>query len=159
MKHFVTEKPTEAGLRGQTGWVNWPVRLPHSRWQDSGEGGMWVHAFWPCDFSAGTDLHDSFIRCTGPEAVIALPTQDAPIGDTAATIYDRQPDGKEYLDAGVPVLAAVCLGTTSISYVDADTGAYWQCTEVDLTGRGQALLRTLSNLYSRSPILVTYLDR
>jgi hypothetical protein len=146
---------------GQSGWVDWPHPSP-TRWHDTGEGGMWVYAFWPYD----TD--QAFVRCNDVESTIALPMPDFVTSDKANEIYlgveelgNRAVtiDGQimAALDAGTPVLAAVCLGSTSSSYANP-AGAYWQCTVNDLTDEGMTLIRLLTMLYRRRVVLITYLD-
>lgn len=169
-------------LPGSTGWIKWPD-ISSGEWTDSGEGGVWVYAFWPCQFSEEvtkptyavppdhelasetmTFEYDPFVRCIGPESTIALPNPDVllsddqiyPLEDVPLSAQDREADLWHMFDAGVPVLAAVCLGTSGHSYVNND--GYWHCAEDDLTDKGQALLAVLNQLYTREPVLVTYLD-
>ncbi len=170
---------------GATGGVNWPAGQPE--WKVTGEGGMWVHAFWLADFSTPqtqyryavapdhplaevTDVYqrDPFIRCHGPETTICLPQPDCPVSDSTPRVYhprpelDRDTDLEGYTigvyDAGYAVLAAVCLGTSGMSFRHADTGEPWQCTEDDLSHQGLAALAVLDLLYGRAAVLVTYLD-
>ncbi len=98
---------------GATGYVQWPEGI--DGWGDTGEGGMWVAAFWLCDFSIEdiqpmfdpigdgltdaeraqmmTYRRDPFIRCHGPESTIALPLPDAVAsGEQADRIYREPPE-------------------------------------------------------------------
>lgn len=178
---------------GQTGYVKWPK--PRRHLLDTGEGGLWVYAFWLCEYSeqvtqpvyVGLDIldesrltsetvtyyDDPFIRCHGPDTVISLPLPDVVVSDNDEDVYPgelmiEQPTGKhvaweqreEYVrylaDAGVTTLAAVCLGSSSLSL--ADRGRYWTCGFDDLTHRGRSLVRRLNRLYRRKARILTYLD-
>ncbi len=149
-----------------TGCIRWPEL--GSFWSDGGEGGMWVYAFWPTNSAATRE--DPFIRCHGPAATINLTRPDFIVKD-AGEIYDPpraprvvpadfDPESGQYmldvLDAGLPVLAAVCLGTTEITFMHE--GQYWFATDADLTQEGLDVVGALNLLYERSFRLVTYLD-
>lgn len=162
---------------GSTGWINWPTHL-----NDTGEGGMWVYAFWVSDLDSRTIvvnenepaekiaiLRDSFVKCFGPQTTLALPWQNFVVSSNERQIYvpsEDFPDPKEdrdafnmaIADAGVPVLAAVCLGTSVHSWTDYEGNDYWSCTEEDLTKPGHMLVASLNRLYGREAILITYLD-
>lgn len=177
---------------GATGYVKWPEGV--EGWRDCGEGGMWVAAFWPANFSIAEDVplfdpavdgltdedraqtftysRDSFVRCHGPEATIALPFPDSVAsGQEADRIYrdpaDPPPEGasrqqvEQYaynlMDAAHPVLGALVLGTSATAWVDAE-GSYWSASTEELTSRGRALVVALNTLYDRPPVVVTYLD-
>lgn len=146
---------------GSTGWVTWPS-LPSERWHDTGEGGMWVMAYY-----LASPGRDDFVRCCGPKGTIALPLPDREISPAASRVY-RDIEGTAALpwgmdrteavyDAGWPVLAAFCVGTSGTSLADAN-GDYFDASFEDLTLRGANVLTALSQLYGRSPVLVTYLD-
>ncbi len=186
---------------GETGCVRWPSGEP---WHDSGEGGLWVYAFWKVetvpaskpmydvrpgdeDYDELVDVRfeyerDPFVRCIGPDSTILLPRSHTRVAGPDKTIvlplpdvvsddpgqiyyrdFDARPNwGDEdydrwHLDAGVGVLAAVCLGTSGPSWCDAD-GNYWACTDETLTENGRQLLAHLDALYSRGHHFVTYLD-
>lgn len=121
---------------------------------------------------------DPFLYCHGPDATIALPQPDSVASTTADLIYpdyDRDHDQEpgppvnyrdpqlverrilDTMDAGRPVLAAVLLGTCGSAWVN-DTGELWVCRTQNLTWPGRGLLTQLARLYSRDPVLVTYLD-
>lgn len=145
-----------------SGWVVWPEL--GERWHDTGEGGMWVHAFWLADYSR--DDSDPFVHCCGVQATIALPHPDVVAGVWPGTLPDGRfyqplswprPDSDVLRNAGPPVLAALCLGSTGVSYCTDDDG-YFICAPGDLTGAGKRLLAAASQLYEREPVIVTYLD-
>lgn len=160
---------------GNTGYVCWP-ELPHPRWRDTGEGGMWVYAHWPVEAAAvepraidevPTDITvDPFIRCHGPEATIALPLPDAVASPNGAEIYDsswfdaRPTEPADMLraiyGASTPVLASVCLGTSGTAY--ADDNGYFHAGMDDITDRGWVAIIALNRLYGRQPVIITYLD-
>ncbi len=152
-----------------TGFVDWPTA--DGRWKDSGEGGMWVYAFWLTKTDPLHELQwpDPFIACHGVESTVCLPLPDSIVSDGSDRVYFRDydllpnrgtdPEGwaMGLMDAGHAVLAAVCLGSTGNTWADPD-GQYWQCRVDDLSSRGRALLVALNALYDREPVLVTYLD-
>ncbi len=95
---------------GATGYVQWPEGI--DGWRDSGEGGMWVVAFWLAEFSVevcepmfdpAADLpeedrgrmhtfrRDPFVRCHGPESTIALPFPDSVASAEEADRVYRDP--------------------------------------------------------------------
>ncbi len=156
---------------GATGYVNWPEGL--DGWRASGEGGMWVAAFWLCEL--GEDDQDPFVRCHGPEYTIALPFPDSVATALPAdrlyrddlkldlpwepepTRMQVEQHAYDQMDAAHPVLAAVVLGTSAICWSDGE-GNYWSATTEELTSRGRALVVALNALYDRQAIVVTYLD-
>ncbi len=162
------------GKKPNLGYVNWPNRTADT---DDSFGGMWVYAFWRAEYTesvdAGVDLFkanvaavhkDPFIHAEGAEHVIALPVPwramfshsiyptDRVVPSVPVTMENIQRgDFIRYtLDAGVPVLAAVCLGTSSVTY----TG--WFCQRGSLTKPGRKLLDVLNTLYGRQAELITY---
>ncbi len=153
-----------------TGFVDWPKA--GGVWTDSGEGGMWVYAFWLAK-THPPDLEfrwpDPFIACHGVEATVCLPLPDSIVSDNPEQIYfrdfdelpDRDADPEGYtigvMDSGYQVIAAVCLGSTGNTWLD-DQGRHWQCRPETLNSRGRALIVALNALYDREPVLVTYLD-
>ncbi len=135
---------------------------------------MFVYAFAPCahthpdpvEGQSVPRMRDAFVVCNEVEHVIALPMPDCPVSDTTSLIYDMSPtavpmspaDPVGYDNAGVPVLAAVCLGTSRLAYQHVTTGQPWQCTVEDLTAQGYSLYALLSQLYGRGLVLGAYLD-
>lgn len=114
---------------------------------------------------------DPYVKCTGPDATITLakPNQVVSVNSLypAERLQRYVPPGssakerERYLlsvyDAGAPVLAAICLGSTSRSLVYAD-GSRWECTLTDLTKAGTKIIKLLNQLYNREACLVTFLD-
>lgn len=149
-----------------SGWVAWPDADP--TWKDTGEGGMWVYAF-VLAAGDGDPGSDAFVRCHGPAETICLPMPDVVVSDTEPAVYPtghsarvlETPPGEDRVigvfDAGYSVLAAVCLGSSSVPYGNHEIG-HWQCRDTDLTHEGRILLAHLRQLYGRNPVLVTYLD-
>ena len=153
-----------------SGFVDWPTA--GERWRDSGEGGMWVYAFWLAKTHPPDPEFrwpDPFIACHGVETTVCLPLPDSTVSDGVEQVYFRDtedlpgraedPEGYTIavMDAGHQVLAAVCLGSTGNSWVDGQ-GNYFQCRTETLNSRGRALIIALNALYDREPVLVTYLD-
>lgn len=169
-----------------TGCVKWP-RVGRNFHHTTGDG-MWVTAFYRTAFApaqldlvleksgtaAARRLVDSFIRCHGPGETVALPLPDCVVSPDAERIYPASispvevgPSGpasgriewlRFVLDAGVPVLAAVNLGSTHQVFAHTDTNDYWHASVKDLTWSGRRLLRNLAQLYGRRPHLLTYIS-
>lgn len=162
-------KQTEAGC------VRWPVDVPD--WTDSGEGGMWVTAYWLADFESVVESkgrtwdgieftvpRDPFIKCHGPDSTIGLPVPEWVTSPNYAQVYEvtDPEDDPHTIDvnpysAGRGVLAAAVLATTRASYVNSD-GKHWHAEVADLTVLGQKIIQVISLNYLRTPVLVTYLD-
>lgn len=58
----------------------------------------------------------------------------------------------------VPLLAAICLGSSGGSFYDTEAGRMWTCKAEDLTSDGHQLLASLEKLYGRPAKLLTFLD-
>jgi hypothetical protein len=71
---------------------------------------------------------------------------------------DRRRRLKEEDLYSVPLLASVCLGSSSEAYFDDQRGDYWTASRQDLTGEGRRLVRGLERLYGRPAELLTFLD-
>jgi hypothetical protein len=163
-----------------SGHVNWPSE--RDGYHDTGEGGLWAYVFFLQQPEGDADPFDD---CSDPGTVIMLPRPDvvchddggiydphmtykpypqAPRADmlsrTAATDYAHalQSHDREMLDAGMNVLAAVCLGSTGRSWFSDRNGAYFKVTADELDVDGRQLIDTLAEFYGRSPHFVTYLD-
>lgn len=137
------------------GCVNWPIETC----ENTGEGGMWVYVFVLAE-----DREDEFVHCCGPATTISLPMPDVVTSDPGR-VYEGAPSdpGDEtshaWCNAGRPVLAAACLGTSGGSWYDERFGRYWACAREDLTEAGRTLMDGLSALYGGAIVhLTTYLD-
>lgn len=117
-------------------------------------------------------LRDPFIHCEGPDYTIALPQPHNALGGSLVYPATRRleytepldPDAihrgnylRYTMDAGAPVLAAVCLGSVPFVYTLGVAG--WLATPKDLTRKGRKLVDAISELYGGRPAhLVTYVD-
>ena len=167
------------------GYITWPDRRFTT---DPLLGGMWVYAFWLADYTEPVDAglnivnaditglaRDPFIHCSGPEHTIMLPKperalrggnvypsdlEQPPVDPTDPDALARGTYLRHTLDAGVPVLAAICLGSTAKVYVNGTQDTYWAATPKDLNRRGRKLMKALSDLFGadRPVELVTYVD-
>lgn len=173
-----------AGQAGQSGCVNWPT--PADGYHDSGEGGLWAYVFFKADDAASfADCHTpaGVIALPQQDVVSHDPAEIYERGLALAEYpsYPRDPTTRaplaqvtqqqaiEYanahadfylstLDAGTSVLAALCLGSTSLSLFSDSRGEYFEVTRDTLTQQGQFLVDQLSAFYGRPPCFVTYLD-
>ena len=161
-----------------SGWITWPER--RTDYTATGGAGMWVYAFWLADYRRHEILgglpRDLFIHCHGPEFTLTMPRPAHVTSPNHNTVYPdgriRQPveplapDAVErgnylrsVLDAGAPVIAAVCLGSTATVYAHPDTGQFWYATLADLSRKGRKLIATLNDMLGPRPAeLVTYMD-
>lgn len=120
---------------------------------------------------------DPFVHCHEVLGTIALPMPDVIASPNTHRVYGntakhaasypadtKDADARERwaidtLSAGLPVLAAVCLGTTAHTYVHKTAGDYWYADIKQLTWSGRRLVQFLSDLYGdRQVELVTYVD-
>lgn len=162
-----------------TGYISWPKGR---RARPADGDGMWVYAYWlyePVKDPVFVDAlaKDPFVRCFGAEHTVQLPRPAMVASPNAPELYppDREvrpvaPTDRDALhrgnylrstlDAGKPVLAAVCLGTTSRVFAhEDDAQRYWYASWADLTRAGRGLVARLSKLYGpRTTHLVTYVD-
>lgn len=139
-----------------TGVINWP-RNNEMGWTDTREGGTFVYAYWLADHSPrGLDLIDGknwsedwFVRHPWAEDVIETVYAGGGTGLSASP-------NVSYLD-DARVLAAVCLGTNDGAFYHPTRDGYWWASEGDLSRHGAKVVRELSRLYQRQPLIVTYL--
>lgn len=158
-----------------TGEVEWPVS---NLWRHTGEGGMWVTAFW--EVPSG-DAEYEWSTCIGPGRTYSF-QEDAVGVDTGEDYYswfssfeEREAREKEWVAENPtmhyfetrnhfedylsgPFYAAVDLGTTGGSWAHPDTGDYFVCTRNNLSRRGKMIVTMLDNLYKVPGKLVTFLD-
>lgn len=113
---------------------------------------MWAYAF----VLAKPYGSEPFEPCIGPGSTIMLTEPDVIVGDPGRVYdvgtYDNEPT------VGMPVLAAVLLGSTNLSLWSERDVAYFTATADDLTPEGVALLDALQALYERPVAIVTFLD-
>lgn len=142
-----------------SGFIAWPKHL-----KNTGEGGMFVYAVVP-PTEAFSD--DKFIHCSGVDSVYLEYPGRLLEEDSENRVLERAwfPDitlSYEYQNRlTIPLLAAVCLGSTGGAWYDeaaGGSGRYWICTLDDLTVRGISLMANLRDLYGREAQLLTFLD-
>lgn len=110
------------------------------------EDGMFVVAYWP---AAPGDV-------TIP--VRAELTEVVTHGHATEQVRQIWPYPAEHRELSHELHAAVLLGTTTDSWWDERTGAYWVATREDLTDEGQRLVVALDRAYGVSAILLTHLS-
>ena len=128
-----------------TGYVNWPIYL-----KNTGEGGMFIYAVVPAQ--------KSFQRCCGVASCCLL-MGEVLVEECAEKEFFPHLSLEDYRFENflsVPLLAAVCLGSSGGSFWDGEE--YWCCTTSDLTDAGFRLVMMLGELYGVEPELLTFLD-
>lgn len=150
-----------------TGYINWQ-RLGRI-WHDTGEGSTFVYAFWPAEQDhhredSGISLFkprgkhpDWFVFADGAETVLNSAVHESWVVSPNVSEVYIEPEEAEFSNR--PVLAAICLGTVNAIYASRSRSAYWWCGHGDLTWQGKTLIRSISALYERPPVLLTYLAR
>lgn len=152
-------------MKTATGVIDWPTNS-RSTWVNTQEGGTWVYAFWLADHSrppaeVGVSLFkpspdyypDPFLLHPEAENVI-LPVRDLEFVISPNGLYDPE-DDTEHI--GRPIIAAVCLGTSTDTYSSIKHEKYWWCSMDDLTRQGRKTVNAVTKLLGRPPILITYL--
>ncbi len=130
------------------------------------QGTTFVYAYWLVDFDRSTRDHgvtllkdedehpdwfihadpaDSLLYSVLDSNLIASPNAEQVYGVDGSTVYAR------------PLLGSVCLGSASTTYRHRD-GLYWWCAVDDLTRQGRRLIKELSMLYLRQPVIVTFMS-
>jgi hypothetical protein len=144
---------------GDSGYIDW--HRMHHQLQDTALGSTFVYAFWLADYGYNTQDHglrlvkprgahpDPFIYAPGADEVLFSVSHDSwSVSPNLAQVYDTHLTSR-------PALASVCLGTSSSLY--ARDGEYWWAARGDLTRSGRRVIKDLSHLYGRTPVLLTYL--
>jgi hypothetical protein len=145
---------------GDSGYIDWH-RL-HTHLRDTGTGSTFVYAFWLADYDRnardyglmlikpGGAHPDPFIYGTGADEVLFSVARDGwSISPNLTGFYDTHLTSR-------PALGAICLGTSTHLYAQGED--YWWCAYPDLTRTGRKLVKQLSELYGRTPLLLTYLS-
>lgn len=133
--------------------VNFPTDAD-SRYRDTGENGMFVYAVVPYDRGLGDRAS---VLYSAPFMLVR--------GENLMNEMDfwfaTQVGKDDSIDTSPQLLCCLLLGSTRWCGYDQNQGGhtgYWQCKAEDLTVEGQALLKTLEQLYGRPPLLLTFLD-
>jgi hypothetical protein len=155
-----------------SGEVEWPLS---DLWQHTGEGGMWVSAFWRVPEG------EAWQKCIGPGRTYSFEEHAVGVdtGESYASWFpsddEREQSEKEwtekhpdvhYFDTrdhfydylSGPFYGAIDLGTTGGSWIHPESGEYFVCTRANLTRRGKMIVTMLDNLYGVTGKLVTFLD-
>lgn len=149
----------------QTGYIDWQrlARSPH--WQDTNEGVTFVYAFWMADYGYPRgDAGLAMLRDNGahPDWFCAGQHVDQVIAAGVGPGDVISPNMVAVFDDNLisrPLLASVCLGSASSTFATAENAAgYWWCADRDLNRKGRRVVKELTGLYLRPPVLLTFLD-
>lgn len=147
-----------------TGYIDWH-RLGRTRpWTDTRQGNTFVYAYWTADH--GYSEHDRGVGLLKPRA--QHPDWFLYAEQADKILFSALPDGlvaspnlTQVYDTHLtarPLLGSILLGTVQTTYAYPDQSAYWWASGNDLTRPGRRLLKQLSMLYLRPPIIVTFLE-
>lgn len=149
---------------GHSGYIDWHGVSRKKPGAHTSAGQSYVYAFWLVDYGRATADHgvtllkredrhpDWFLHAENADGVLVAHARPDTLLDTAG--WDKvfgAPTSR-------PLLASVLLGTANRVHHEDATAGYWQCAEEDLTSRGKRLIKDLTLLYLRAPVLVTFLD-
>lgn len=143
-----------------TGFIDWPRLNKSTVWTDTCKGFTYVYAFWLADYPnpdtglailRGLGMHPDWF-CAGMKVDQVLSVEIHPKDIVS-------PNMNQIYEHGVyarPILAAICLGSADSTF---NNGSYfWWAAPGDLTRQGDRLLKDISALYEREPVLLTFLD-
>ena len=148
-----------------SGYINWPTHLTNS-----GEGGSYVFLIVEESLS---DKRDEFVHCFMTSACLCLGDVIEPDykdeWDELGQIFPlerkffpnwRNPGIENNTEKAlsVPLLAAICLGTSNGSWYYGHYEQIWNCSFDNLTTEGQNLYNVIKHLYNREPTLLTFID-
>ena len=160
----------------QTPLIRWPEI--GSEFRDGGENGMYIMLVVP--------QPNEWVReCVEESPITLMGIPDAPLSDTQ-DLWNREDASEQHKaldkaynalkdksdevsaremysmipqdDLSVQMLAAIELGTTSVTYMSEALDDYWQATIKDLTLAGQVLHNTLELAFGITPRILTFLD-
>lgn len=145
-----------------TGYIDWD-KIAASRWTDTREGGTCVYAYWLSEhrkmhWDSGLDMlreidaPDPFVKVQWAAHMIgAFSSPTGYVSPNKSRVYDHEDNTR-------PILAAMCLGSSGSTFKDPSRDRYWWAAGTDLSFRGRRILRTVSRMYARPPVILTYLD-
>lgn len=149
---------------GHTGYIDWN-RLSRT-FTDTRYGNTFVCAYWLVDY--GRNQHDhgvSLLKGEGshPDWFINAERADLTLRASVGLSITASPNVTEVFDTdqfdsswtAKPLLASVLLGNADTTYVK--DGHYWWCAMQDLTRPGRRMVKDLSMLYLRPPVIVSFL--
>lgn len=156
--------------------VNFPI---DGRWEDSGEGGLYVLLVAPEPDDWADSCHrDVSIMMTLPDVVLTpeakgfwqscdYRTSGFTRSIEAAKIFKemKRPDLDRWAmwtsspeDFSRAMVAAMVVGSTPCSLYSERDGHYFDATYEDLKPEGKALFDGLRGAYGIEPVLITFLD-
>lgn len=144
----------------QAGWVKWPSNEDASPFRDGGEGGMTAYAAWSPSLEDPKDWGNrALVCCDGltafvAEAEVFLGATGPDAGEYHLAGWRSESEGT----SGYYVEAVILLGSTGGTWFDEGEGLHFLPTVADLSETGQAVLRSLSELYGLEPVILTFLD-
>lgn len=144
-----------------TGCIDWPTKS--DVFFNTGEGTTHVYAFWLADYPP-VESPLSMLRPPGshPDWFCAGPNVDQVLAATISANEVASPNIVDIFDDALfskPLLASICLGSASATYATPDRSGYWWADEKkSLTRSGRSLVKDISKVYLRKPIIVTFLD-
>lgn len=144
-----------------SGYIDWHRISRHGT--DTRQGSTVVFAYWLVDYT--TNIADdgvTVLKHEGehPDWFLHADHADQLVFSVGVDELIPSPNVGEVYDTHLtsrPLLATVCLGTAAATY-QAPDGDYWWCALGDLTRAGRRVVKELSMLYLRSPVIVTFMD-
>lgn len=147
-----------------SGYVDWHTVMRTSPWVPCSEGQTFVYAFWLVDY--GRNRRDHGVALLKPEGAHPDWFLHAERADHLLTAYlpefcPASPSASEVFDArglAKPMIGSILLGTASVIYASPSRSAFWSCQPEHLERRGQRIVKDLTTLYMREPLIVTFVD-
>lgn len=145
-----------------TGFIDWPRLTRSTAWTNTGEGTTSVYAFWVADYPV-SDTGLAMLRADGmhPDWFCAGMRVDQVISAELRPTDVVSPNLTDVFDNGLyarPLLGAICLGSASATYAVADRTRYWWAAPEDLNRSGVKIIKEVTELYARRPVILTFLD-
>ncbi len=145
-----------------SGYIDWHRLARYGT--DTGQGGTAVFAYWLVDYTRSeADAGVTVLKHEGahPDWFLHADHADQLVFSVGADELVASPNVAEVYDTNLtskPLLASICLGTAAATYRSPDSAGYWWCAMNDLTRPGRRLIKELSMLYLRTPVIVTFMD-
>lgn len=147
---------------GHTGYIDWQ-RLARTRTWSAAGGNTFVYAFWLADYGRNTSDHGvGLLKGEGahPDWFLYADNADKVLFSVLPDGLELSPNAVEVFDTtltSAPIVASTLLGSAASTYVSS-ANQYWWAAHNDLTRAGKRLVKELSMLYLRAPVLVTFLE-
>lgn len=149
---------------GHTGYIDWHRLARTKPWIDTEEGRSFVFAFWLADYGRTDKDHglgllkgegshpDWFLYAdTADRMLFSVGVDDLIVSPNITEVYDTHLTSR-------PLIASILLGTAQATYAAPDHSAYWWASVRDLTRPGKRLVKEISMLYLRPPVIITFLE-